>query len=171
MGEILLEDCWIPEGNRIGPEGAGASISTHSLEYERCCILASQLGAMQRQLDRAVAYARKRRQFGQAIGRFQSVSNRLAEMKLRLETARLLLYKVAWLKKMNRPAMMEAAMLKLHLSECFVASGMDAIRVHGGAGYMTATEVERDLRDAIGGTLYAGTSDIQRNIIAGLMGL
>lgn len=171
IGELVFEDCFVPEENRIGPEGAGVSISTHSLEMERCCILASHLGAMERQLETAIRYARERRQFGQPIGKFQSVSNRIAEMKLRLETARLLLYRVAWLKQMNRPAMLEAALLKLHLSESFVQSGLDAVRIHGGIGYLTEYEVERDLRDAIGGTLYAGTSDIQRNIIARLLGL
>jgi alkylation response protein AidB-like acyl-CoA dehydrogenase len=93
------------------------------------------------------------------------------DMKMRLETARLLLYKVAWLKKQGRPAVMEAALAKLYLSESFVQSGMDAIRTFGGYGYMTEFEVERDLRDAVGGTLYSGTSDIQRNIIARLLGL
>jgi alkylation response protein AidB-like acyl-CoA dehydrogenase len=171
MGELHFHDCFVPEANRIGPEGAGVSISNHSLEFERCCILASQLGAMERQLEVAVRYARERRQFGKPIGKFQSVSNRLAEMKLRLEAARLLLYKVAWLKSSDKPAMMEAALLKLFLSESFVESGLDAIRIHGGSGYLSETEVERDLRDAIGGTLYAGTSDIQRNIIARLLGL
>lgn len=171
IGEVMLDDCFVPDTHRIGPEGAGASISSHSLEIERCCILASQLGAMERQLEVAIAFARERRQFGQPIGRYQSVSNRIAEMRLRLETSRLLLYKVAWLKSQDKPAMLEAALLKLHLSECFVASGLDAIRIHGGTGYLTETEVERDLRDAIGGTLYAGTSDIQRNIIARLLGL
>ena len=171
IGGIRFDDCFVPEENRLGPEGAGFSISNSSLEYERCCILASHLGAMERQLEAAIAYARKRTQFGQRIGKFQSVSNRIAEMKLRLETSRLLLYKVAWLKKTNQPAMMEAALLKLHLSESFVESGLDAIRTFGGAGYMTDVEVERDLRDAVGGVLYAGTSDIQRNIVARLLGL
>jgi alkylation response protein AidB-like acyl-CoA dehydrogenase len=171
FGEIAFEGCVVPAANRLGPEGAGVSISTHSLEIERCCILASQLGAMERQLEKAVAYARTRTQFGQAIGKFQAVSHRVADMKLRLETARLLLYKVAWLKAQDRPAMMEAALLKLHLSEAFVASGLDAIRIHGGAGYVSAGGVERDLRDAIGGVIYAGTSDIQRNIVARMLGL
>jgi alkylation response protein AidB-like acyl-CoA dehydrogenase len=72
---------------------------------------------------------------------------------------------------MGKPMMLEAALAKLHSSECFVASSLDAIRIHGGYGYMTEFEVERDLRDAIGGTLYGGTSDIQRNIIARLLGL
>lgn len=171
LGDLILEDCIVPETARLGPEGAGMSISNHSLEIERCCILASQLGAMERQLEASVEYARSREQFGRPIGDFQSVSNRIADMKLRLETARLLLHKVAWLVESDRPAAMEAALLKLHLSECFVASGLDAIRIHGGSGYLTETGVERDLRDAIGGVLYAGTSDIQRNIVARLLGL
>lgn len=171
IGSLHFQDCFVPESARLGPEGAGVSIASHSLEVERCCILASQLGAMERQLERAIAYARSRRQFGQPIGKFQSVSNRVADMKLRIETARLLLYKVAWLVERQQPAMMEAALLKLYLSEAFVESGLDAIRIHGGAGYLTETGVERDLRDAVGGVLYAGTSDIQRNIVARLLGL
>lgn len=92
-------------------------------------------------------------------------------MKVRLETARLLLYKVAWLKKSGKTAILEAAMAKLYLSECFVQSSLDAIRIHGGYGYMTEFEVERELRDSIGGLLYSGTSDIQHNIIARWLGL
>jgi hypothetical protein len=171
IGRLTFDECMVPESSRLGPEGAGVSISTHSLEVERCCILASQLGAMDRQLARAISHSRSRRQFGQPIGKFQSVSNRIADMKLRIETARLLLYKVAWLVERGKPAMMEAALLKLYLSEAFVASGMDAIRIHGGEGYLSETGIERDLRDAIGGVIYAGTSDIQRNIVARLLGV
>lgn len=171
MGDLVLNDVFVPEGNRLGKVGAGVSISNRALEVERCCILASQLGAMEYQLERAIAYARERKQFGQPIGKFQSVSNRIADMKLRLETARLLLYHVAWRQQSGLPAMLEAALLKLHLSECFVESSLDAVRVHGARGYVTEHEVERDLRDAIGGVLYAGTSDIQRVLIARLLGL
>ena len=171
IGELLLEDCFVAENQRLGKEGAGFSIMNHSLEYDRCCILASQLGAMQRQLETTIQYVKKRQQFGQSIGNFQSVSNRIADMGLRLETSRLLLYKVAWLKQSGKSAMLEAAMLKLHLGESFLASSMDAIRSHGGIGYLTEYGVERDLRDAMGGVLYAGTSDIQRNIIAKLLGV
>jgi len=171
MGELVLRDCFIPEENRLGPEGAGSRIFNHSMEWERSCILASHLGAMEFQLETCIQYARDREQYGQPIGKFQSVANRIVDMKVRLETARLLLYKVAWLKKIGQPAVMEAAMAKLYLSECFVQSGLDAIRTLGGYGYMTEFEVERDLRDAIGGVIYSGTSDIQRNIIARLLGL
>lgn len=171
FGDIVFEDCRVSEADRLGPEGAGVSISNHSLEIERCCILASQLGAMERQLEQAVSHAQSRVQFGSPIGHFQAVSHRVADMKLRLETARLLLYKVAWMKVQGRPAMMEAALLKLHLSESFLASGLDAVRIFGGAGYLSETGLERDVRDAVGGVLYAGTSDIQKNIIARLLGL
>ncbi len=171
MGEIVLQDCFVPSENRLGAEGAGASIFNSSMEWERSCILASQIGAMEQQLEKSIHYARTRRQFGQPIGKFGAVANRIAEMKVRLETARLLLYKVAWLKQRGEPAVMEAAIAKLYLSECFVQSSLDAIRVHGGYGYMTEFEVERDLRDAVGGVLYSGTSDIQRTIIARLLGL
>jgi alkylation response protein AidB-like acyl-CoA dehydrogenase len=171
MGELILEDCVIPEENRLGSEGAGSSIFNSSMEWERSCILGSHIGAMERQLEACIRYARERRQFGQSIGKFQSVANRIADMKVRLETARLLLYKVAWLKQMHKPAVMEAALAKLYLSESFVQSSLDAVRTHGGYGYMTELEVERDLRDAIGGTLYSGTSDIQRMIIARWLGL
>lgn len=171
LGSLTLKDCYVPAGNRLGPEGAGASVANHSLEWERSCMLASFLGAMERQVGAAVAHARRRRQFGQAIGKFQSVSNRVADMKVRLETARLLIYRVAWLKQTGKSAVLEAAMAKLYLTECFSESSLDAVRVHGGAGYLSETGVERDLRDSVGGLLYGGTSDIQRNIIARLLGL
>jgi hypothetical protein len=171
IGELEFKDCFVPEGNRLGAEGAGFSIMNHSLEYDRSCILASQLGTMERQLEETIAFVKKRKQFGQAIGKFQSVSNRIADMKLRLETSRLLLYKVAWLKSQGKSALLEAAMLKLQLGESFVQSSLDAIRSRGGNGFLTEFEVERDLRDSIGGILYAGTSDIQRSIISKMLGL
>jgi alkylation response protein AidB-like acyl-CoA dehydrogenase len=171
IGEIHLNGCFVPDANRIGEEGAGASIFNHSQEYERACILAWQLGAMERQLEAAVAYARERKQFGQPIGKFQAVSHRIADMKLRLEIARLLTYRAAWLLSVEKPAMLEASLANLYLGDAFVESSMDAIRIHGGRGYLTENEIERDLRDAAAGPVYGGTADIQRNIIARHLGL
>jgi hypothetical protein len=171
MAEIILQNCFVPEENRLGQIGGGTSIFTNSMGWERSSILGSQIGAMEYQLETSIRYARERRQFGQPIGKFQSVSNRIADMKVRLETARLLLYNVAWTKQQGKSAVLEAALAKLYLSECFVESSLDAIRIRGGYGYMTEFEVERDLRDAIGGIIYSGTSDIQRTIIARLSGL
>ncbi|MEM8934451.1 MAG: acyl-CoA dehydrogenase family protein [Acidobacteriota bacterium] len=171
LGDIVLDRCFVPEENRLGPEGIGVSVFNHSMDWERSFIFASHVGSMARQLDDCVAYARERRQFGQPIGHFQAVSHRIATMKLRLETSRLLLYKLASMKERDEPAMLEAAMAKLHIGESFAANSLDAVRVHGGKGYLAEFEVERDLRDALGGVLYSGTSDIQRNIIARVLGL
>ncbi len=126
---------------------------------------------MQRQLEECIRYVRKRKQFGKPIAKYQSVANRIVDMKLRLETSRLLLYHTAWLKQSGKSAMAEAAMLKLHLGECFVESSLDAIRVHGAHGYVSESGIERNLRDSVGGVIYAGTSDIQRNIVARMLGL
>lgn len=166
MAELVFEDCRVPAGNRIGQEGDGVAIFNDSMEWERSCILASYLGGMERQIETCIKYAKERKQFNKPIGKFQAVANRIVEMKVRIETARLMLYKVAWLKNTQGSAPLEAAIAKLYMSEAWVKSCMDAIKIHGGYGYTTEFELERDLRDAIGGTLYSGTSDIQRNIIA-----
>ncbi len=171
MGDLIFEDCFVPESARLGPEGAGVSLFTTAMESERGYIFASQIGRLEKQLEDAISYAKKRQAFGQAIGKFQSVSNRVADMKLRLELARLLMYKVAWLEQNEMPLLMEAAMAKLYLSEIFVESSLDNIRLYGAKGYVSEFEIERDLRDGIGGLIYSGTSDIQRNIISRLLGL
>lgn len=171
FGRVTLEGCEVPESALIGKEGAGASLFTFSQGWERSLVLAPQLGAMQRQLNACVAFARERKRGGRSIGKYQAIAHRIADMKLRLETCRLLLYRTAWLQQNGRPNLMEAALTKTYLGECFQASSTDAILVHGGDGYRTDTEVERDLRDAIGGLIYGGTTDVQRNIVAGLLGL
>ena len=171
MGEIVLEDCEIPEENRLGPEGAGVAIFNCSMEWERGSLLASYLGTMQWQVETCVRYARERKQFGKPIGRFQAVAHRIANMKVRLETSRWLVYHVAWTKKQGRSAVLDAAIAKLYVSENFVQCCQDVIQIHGASGYMTDLGLERDLRDSISATIYSGTSEIQRNIIAAWLGL
>jgi len=169
--EVTLTDCTVPTSSILGKEGSGPAIFTASMEWERICIMASKLGAMQRLLETSIKYANERRQFGEPIGKFSAVSDRIAEMDCRLEAARLLLYKAAWLKKNGKHPLREAAIAKLFVSEAFVQSALDAVKVHGGYGYMTEYQIERELRDAVAGTIYSGTSDIQRKIIAGFHGL
>ena len=166
FSEISFEDCKVPKENQIGKEGDGSSIFEDSMEWERSFILANYIGGMERQLEECITYAKTRRQFDRPIGKFQAVSNKLAAMKVRLETARLMQYKVAWMKTRNQSAPLEAAIAKLYLSEAWIQSCLDAVQLHGGYGYTTEYEVERDLRDALGSTLYSGTSEMQRNIIA-----
>ncbi len=171
MAEVILEECEVPVENRLGSEGSGMAAFNCSMEWERACILASCIGTMERQLEACVAYARGRRQFGKPIGSFQSVSNRIADMKVRIETGKLLLYKIGWLARAGKKVHLEAAMAKLYVSEAFVQSCLDALQIHGGYGYMTEFEHERMLRDAIASRIYSGTSEIQRNLIAHLLGL
>ena len=170
-GEVALTDCLVPAESRLGPEGAGMAIFNSSMEWERSCLFASSVGAMRRQLDACVEYARSREQFGQPIGKFQGVANKLADMYVRLEAARLLIYHVAWLKQQVRSAPAEAAAAKLLTSEAWVRSSQDAIQTHGAMGYMKEAGIERDLRDAVASTIYSGTSEIQRVVIARMLGL
>jgi len=171
MAEVALVDCEIPVENLLGKEYGGQAIFTTSMEWERTCILASHLGMMQRLLEQSVKYARERNQFGQPIGKFAAISNKIAEMEVRLETGRLVLYKAAWLKSQGKHPLRESSIAKLYVSEAAVQSCLDAIQIFGGYGYMTDYEIERELRDAISSKIYSGTSEIQRVIIAGLHGL
>jgi alkylation response protein AidB-like acyl-CoA dehydrogenase len=169
FGDLIFEDCFVPDENRLGSEGSGWGITINSLEHDRSNVLAWQIGSMQYQLEQTIQYVKQRKQFGKPIVEFQAVSNRLADMKMRLETSRLLLYKVAWLNDSGKSAALESAMLKLLLSESFVESSLDTIRNYGGHGYISENGIERDMRDAVGTLLLAGTSDIQRNIISDLI--
>ena len=171
FGRMSFEGCRVPASALLGPLGAGASLFSFSQGWERSLVLAPQLGAMQRLLDECVAFARERKRAGLPIGKHQAVSHRIADMKLRLELSRLSLYKTAWLQQDGKPNLMEAALTKIYLSEAFTAVGLDAIAIHGGDGYKSSVQIERNVRDAIGGTIYGGTVDIQRNIVAGLLGL
>jgi len=171
MSEVYFDDCEIPETNRLGREGAGKNLFTDSMTWERSCILASAVGTQQRILETTVRYANERKQFGQAIGKFQLVASRIVDMKMRLEASRALLYRAGWLRSRGKSIFLEAAMAKLQISESLVASAQDAIQVHGGYGFMEDYELERELRDAVASRLYSGTSEVQRMIIASLVGL
>ena len=171
MAEVVFEACRVPVSHRLGREGRGVTVFESSMEWERGCILASCLGVMRRQLRECVEYARTRKQFGKAIGKFQSVANRLVDMKVRLEACRPLVYRIGVLKDRGLDATSEAAVAKLFVSDAYVKSCLDAVQVFGGYGYMTEFHLERDLRDSISSTIYSGTSEIQRNIIAKGLGL
>jgi alkylation response protein AidB-like acyl-CoA dehydrogenase len=166
MGEVVLDGCAVPARNRLGAEGSGLAIFNHTMEWERGFIMAFAVGAMERTLEASLAYARQRRQFDRPIGEFQAVASRLVDMRLRWETARLLLYRFAWLKQEGRAALAEAAMAKLAISESWVRSCEDAMRIHGGYGYLTETGIERELRDALASLSYSGTGEIQRQVVA-----
>jgi alkylation response protein AidB-like acyl-CoA dehydrogenase len=171
MGEVVLEDCRVPTAQRLGGEGAGSAIFSSAMEWERTCIFAAHLGAMERLLEDSVRYAKEREQFGVPIAQHPEIANQLVDMRVSIEVGRLLLLKAASAKEAGQNAMLHAAIAKLFISEAHVRQALGAIQVHGGYGYTTEFGVERELRDAVPGTLYSGTSEMQRKLIARLMGL
>lgn len=171
MAELALVDVEVPVENLLGKEGGGSAIFTASMEWERICIMAAKLGAMQRLLETSTKYAQERRQFGQAIATFAPIANKIAQMEMRLDASRLLLYRAAWLKSQGKHPLREASIAKLYIADAYVQTALDAIQIHGGYGYMTEYQIERELRDAISGKIYSGTSEIQEMIIAGLHGI
>jgi alkylation response protein AidB-like acyl-CoA dehydrogenase len=171
MSEVAFDDCKLPRSSMLASVGSGMAIFNTSMDWERSLILATAVGSMQRQLERSVSYAKERQQFGQPIGKFQAVSHRIVDMRVRLEAARLLLYQTAWKKSKGHSTAAEASIAKLFISEAYLHSSLDILQVHGAYGYMQEAELEREVRDAIGSRIYSGTSDIQKNIVASRMGL
>ncbi|MEM9457272.1 MAG: acyl-CoA dehydrogenase family protein [Myxococcota bacterium] len=171
VSSVYLQDCRVPAAYRLNEEGQGGLLFKESMHWERACLFAMYVGAMDRQLERAIEFATTRRQFGKTIGKFQGVSHRIADMKLRLESARLLLYRACWLRDQGHDATLDIALAKVAISEAAVRSGIDTIQVFGGSGVIREFDVERELRDALPSTLFSGTSEIQRNLIAARLGL
>lgn len=172
IGEVFLDDCRVPESARLGASDAGGQVVQLAMRWERALLLAPQLGVMQHQLETAVEHARTRVQFGKRIGSFQGVSHRVARMDLRLEAARLLLYRGAWaLERGGREGMRAAAMSKAFVSEAAVETHLDGLRILGASGYTDGGGVDVSLRDAMGSLVYSGTGDVQYNLIASLLGL
>ncbi|MGK5532611.1 acyl-CoA dehydrogenase family protein [Streptomyces sp. URMC 129] len=170
-GTVTFEDCFVPADQVLGAPGQGGAIFQHSMGWERACLFAGYVGMLDRVLDRTVEHARTRRQFGAAIGANQSVANRVVDMKLRLESARLLLYRACWEMDAGRRPTLAVALSKLAVSEAAVAGALDAVSVFGARGYLRDAGIETTLRDAVPATIFSGTSDIQRLIIARELGL
>jgi alkylation response protein AidB-like acyl-CoA dehydrogenase len=171
MAELAFQDCEVPESNILGQIGSGQAIFTVSMEWERACILAGHLGAMQRMLEASVKCASTPGPGGRLIDRVPAVADKIAEMDVRLETARLALYKAAWLKQQGKHPLREAAIAKLTVSHACIETALAAMEIHGSHGDTVDCQLERQFRDAISGTLYSGTSEIQKSIIARWHGL
>jgi alkylation response protein AidB-like acyl-CoA dehydrogenase len=171
ISEVYLDDVYVGQDAILGGVGAGASIFAHSMDWERTCLFASHIGTMERLLDRAIHHARTRTQFGQAIGKFQAISHRIADMKVGLEAARLLVYRAAWRLESSRSVSLDASIAKIFVSESLIKAAQSTVQILGGYGYMTDYEVERVLRDSAASTIYSGTNEMQRNIVARWLGL
>lgn len=164
--ELVLEEVRVPEENLLGKRGEGFKQFLITLDGGRIGIGAMAVGIAQAAYDRALAYAKERAQFGQALSKFQITQFKLADMALKLELARNMVYKAAWLKDQGKRFSKEAAMCKLYASEVCMEICREAIQIHGGNGYMREYQVERYLRDAKLLEIGEGTSEVQRMVIA-----
>jgi alkylation response protein AidB-like acyl-CoA dehydrogenase len=171
LGELIVDGMHVCNDTVLGGVGGGSALFATVMDWERTLLVASHVGAMERLLETAILYARTRSQFGQKIGKFQAVAHKIADMKVQLEAARLLTYRSAWRLGNSRNASLDASVTKLFVSESLVKAALDTVQIHGGYGFMVEYEVERALRDAIGSTIYSGTSEMQRSIIARWLGL
>jgi alkylation response protein AidB-like acyl-CoA dehydrogenase len=170
-GELFFDDVRVPRSALLGNAGNGGAIFSDTMTWERILLFATVVGKMQRVLESTIEYAKSRKQSGKAIASHQAVSHKIADMRVNLELSRLAVYQAAWLKDQGKNAFLEASIAKLFASESCRQTCIDALQIHGGYGYMKEYEIERELRDAFAGTIYSGTSEIQRNIIARLCGL
>ncbi len=171
MAQIHLDECRLPGSAVVGSVSSGAMIFNQTMDVERLLVMAPALGVMERLLERCVTHARERTAGSVPIGKHQAISHRIADMELSLEASRLLLYRAACTRMRRGTAVRDSALAKLAVSEAYVEACRSAIQIFGGYGYMVDYELERELRDALATPLYVGTSEVQRNLIAGLRGL
>jgi butyryl-CoA dehydrogenase len=164
--QLIFEDARVPAANVLGEVGSGFKIAMHTLDGGRIGIAAQGVGIAQACLDASIKYAGEREAFSQPIGKFQAIQFKIADMAMRIEAARLLVYNAARLKDEGQPHGKEAAMAKLFASETANSAAREAVQIHGGAGYLEDFPVERFFRDARITEIYEGTSEIQRIVIA-----
>ena len=170
-GTLRLDGCVVPARRRLGDEGQGAAIFRGAMRWERTGLFAAYVGRLERLAELSAGHARTRVQFGRPIGSHQAVSHRLARMRVRLDAARLLLWRACWLLEAGEPAGAEVAMAKLVISEAAVESSMDAVRIFGGDGIRSDRGIERELRDAVPSLIFAGTPEMQLELIVRELGL
>ncbi len=164
--ELVFEDCRIPAGNLLGAEGHGFIDTLRILDRGRIGIAAFSVGIAQACLEASMRYSRERRQFGHPIAEFQAVQFKIADMATRVDAARLLTWRAAFLRDGGKDHTAESSMAKLYASEMSVQAALDAVQIHGGYGYVKEYPVERYLRDSKLGTIGEGTSEVQRLVIA-----
>ncbi len=167
---LTFDDCVIPEGDILGKPGDGFKQFMQILDAGRIAIAALSVGLAQACLDEALAYAKERKQFGQPISKFQAIQFKLADMDTEIELARLMYYKAAWLHMQDKPYRREASMAKLFASETAKRAADQAVQIHGGYGFMDEYPVSRYWRSVKVNEIGEGTSEVQRMLIAKLLG-
>ncbi|SCK00833.1 Acyl-CoA dehydrogenase%2C short-chain specific [uncultured Clostridium sp.] len=165
--ELIFENCIVPKENLIGKEGKGFGMAMKTLDGGRIGIAAQALGIAEGAYEEAIKYMKERKQFGRNLGAFQGLQWMIAEMDTKIEAARHLVYKAAWLKQNKLPYSVEAARAKLFAAEVAMEVTTKAVQIHGGYGYTKDYPVERMMRDAKITEIYEGTSEVQKMVISG----
>jgi alkylation response protein AidB-like acyl-CoA dehydrogenase len=171
LGNLAFTDCVVPADNMVGRPGKGFLLLDYVMKWEVLCSFAISLGAMRWRLETCIEYAKTRKQFGAPIAACQLVASKIVEMKLDLETTRSWFYDTANRFTAGEDVMIDVAIAKVLASEANVRSATNAVQIHGGRGYLTEFGIEKELRDATGGTIYSGTSEVQRDKVARMMGV
>ena len=170
MGDVILENSLIPHSRQLGKTGTGNMMIQQAMELERAFIFAGFCGVMDWQLDNVIKFSRERKVNGTHLGKNQAISHKIAEMKLRLDTIRLWVNECARLKDSNKRITMASAQTKLFAAEAFLQSSLDAVQILGGSGLITDRPIAGLVIDALCSRLFSGSSEIQKNIIAALLG-
>ncbi|MCF6469989.1 acyl-CoA dehydrogenase [Nonomuraea sp. MG754425] len=168
---LTFTDCAVPAANVVGRPGRGYFILDHVMKWEILCSFIISIGAARHRLERCVEFARSRLQFGASIGSCQLIADKIVDMRIGVETAARWLYDTAERFAAGEDVMVDIAISKLLASEANLKSAADAVQVFGARGYLTEYGIEKDLRDATGGTIYSGTSEVQRDKIARMLGI
>ena len=171
LSELFFDDCRIPKSSVLGRVGGGFMVLDHVMKREILFSFIVNVGEMQHRLDRCIEYAKTRVQFGKPIGSHQSIANRIVDMKIKLETSRKWLYDTGERLMAGENVTVDLAIAKLLTSEANVESSLSAVQIFGGHGYMTETGLEKDVRNSVAGTIYSGSTEIQYNRVASMLGL
>ena len=170
MGDVILKNTLIPHSRQLGKTGAGNMMIQQALELERAFVFAGICGVMEWQLDSVIKFSRERKVNGTHLGKNQAISHKIADMKLRLDTTRLWVNACARLKDNNKRISMVSAQTKLFAAEAFLQSSLDAVHILGSSALITDSPMARLVSDALASRLFSGSSEIQKNIIAALLG-
>jgi len=171
FGNLSFSDCRIPATSVVGRVGQGFLMLDYVMKWEILCNFITSVGTMQHRMERCIEFARSREQFGASIGSYQLISSKIVDMKIGVETARMWMYETAERFLAGKDVLADLAVAKLVTSEGNLRSALDAVQIFGGRGYLVSCALEKDLRDATGGTIYSGTSEIQRGKIARMIGV
>ncbi|BFM17469.1 acyl-CoA dehydrogenase AcdA [Maricurvus nonylphenolicus] len=169
--DLYFDHCLLTPDKLLGKEGQGFSIFNYVMNWEILLSFIINVGEMQGLLDKCIEYSKTRSQYGQPIGKYQAISHKIADMKIGLETSRTMLYKAGYGFQHGRNITTDLSIAKVVTSETFVKSALDAIQIFGGNGYMQETGIEKYLRNSVASKIYSGTSEVQRNTIASMLGL